>query len=293
MTSIPDLSAAWNAFFHTPEPPFTIAFFRILFGLVTLASAILYRRDAALWVGPHGLLSHERYMAQYGRSHFSLFAWLPPTEGWMRTVFALHFVAAACLTAGLASRVSAALVFVTLTSIHHRNPEVTHAGDSLMRIMSFLLMFSRAGDAWSIDAALAGSAAGAASPWCLRVMQLQVSIVYFQSFVAKMQGETWRAGSAVYWATTVSDYRRRPVPAAVRTLAWSRVATWSTLAIEFALGPLVWVREWRYPIVIAAAGFHLALDVFMNIQLFGAIMVTCLTLFARPDDLLLLVAWLL
>ena len=36
MISLADLATGWNAFFHTPEPPLTIALFRILFGLVTI-----------------------------------------------------------------------------------------------------------------------------------------------------------------------------------------------------------------------------------------------------------------
>ena len=291
MISLPDLAAAWNAFFHTPEPPFTIALFRVLFGLVATASAVLYLPHASFWLGPAGALSHERWMATYGGVLFSLFRWLPPGRGSIRAVFALHLLAATCLTLGLGTRVSAAIVFVTLTSIHHRHPEITHGGDSLMRMMSFLLIFSPAGDVWSLDALLAGtSAPTASSPWVLRLLQLQISFVYFQSFVAKLEGETWRQGTAVYWVSMVSDYRRRQVPAAMRTLWWSRLATWGTLALEFALGPLVWIGECRYPLVAAAALFHIGLEVLMNLQLFGAIMLAGLTTFVSPYDLERLIA---
>jgi hypothetical protein len=294
MISLADLATAWNAFFHTPEPPLTIALFRILFGLVALASGLLYLPNASLWLGPAGTLSHQRWEATYGGVLFSLFRWLPPGRGSIRGVFALHLVAATSLALGLATPVSAAIVFVTLTSINHRHPEVTHGGDSLMRMMSFLLIFSPAGDAWSLDAMLSGAgAAPPSSPWVLRLLQLQISIVYFQSFVAKLEGETWRNGTAVYWVWMVSDYRRWPVPAAMRTLWWSRLATWGTLALEFALGPLVWIRELRYPLVAVAAVFHLGLEVVMNLQLFGAIMLTGLVTFVSPYDLERLAAALL
>ena len=256
---------------------------------MTIGSALLYLPHASLWLGPAGTLSHERWEATYGGVLFSLFRWLPPGRGSIRAIFAVHMLAAACLVVGLATPLSAALVFVTLTSIHHRHPEVTHGGDSLMRMMSFLLIFSPAGDAWSLDAILAG-ATPASSPWVLRLLQLQISIVYFQSFVAKLEGETWRRGTAVYWVTMVSDYRRWPVPAAMRASWWSRLATWGTLLLEFSLGPLVWIRELRYPLVAAAAVFHIGLEVLMNLQLFGAIMLAGLTTFISPYDLERLVA---
>lgn len=286
MIALHDLAAAWTAFFHTPEPPFTIALFRILFGLVAMASALLYLPHASLWLGAEGVLSRDRWEEEYGGRLFTLFRWLPPGRGSIRAVFGLHLLGAACLVLGLATPLSAAVVFLTLTSIHHRHPEVTHGGDSLMRMMSFLLIFSRAGDAWSLDAMLAGAGAPTpSSPWALRLLQLQISFVYFQSFVAKMAGESWRRGTAVYWVSMVSDYRRRPAPAAMRTLWWSRLATWGTLVLEFSLGPLVWIREWRYPLVAAAVVFHLGLEVLMNVQLFGAIMLTGLVTFISPYDL--------
>ena len=291
MISLADLATAWNAFFHTPEPPFTIALFRILFGLVLIANAVLYLPHASLWLGPWGALSHGRWEATYGGVLFSLFRWLPRGRGSIQAILALHLLAATCLALGLGTRLSAALVFVTLTSIHHRHPEVTHGGDSLMRMMSFLLIFSPAGAAWSLDAILAGTIAPtASSPWVLRLLQLQISIVYFQSFIAKLEGQAWRQGTAVYWVSMVSDYRRRPLPAAMRTLSWSRLATWGTMALEFALGPLVWISEFRYPLVAAGAIFHLLLEVLMNLQLFGAIMLTGLVTFVSPYDLERLVA---
>ena len=284
MISLADLATAWTAFFHTPEPPLTIALFRILFGLVTIASALLYLPHASLWLGPAGALSHARWEATYGGVLFSLFRWLPPGRGSIHAIFALHLLGATCLALGLGTRASAAIVFVTLTSIHHRHPEVTHGGDSLMRMMSFLLIFSPAGDAWSLDAILAGVERPERSRrrGCCGCCSCRSRSWYFQSFVAKLEGETWRQGTAVYWVSMVSDYRRRPVPAAMRTLWWSRLATWGTLALEFALGPLVWISECRYPLVAAAAIFHLGLEVLMNLQLFGAIMLTGLYDIRQP-----------
>ena len=52
----------------------------------------------------------------------------------------------------------------------------------------------------------------------------------------------------------------------------------------------MWIREFRYPLVAAAAIFHIGLEVLMNLQLFGAIMLTGLMTFVSPYDLERLVA---
>jgi HTTM domain len=284
--TLASLAQAWNAFFHTPEPPATIAVFRILFGIVLTANALLLLREAPMWLSPKGVLSLEWHRTQFGNSRFSLLAYLPPTDAAVRLLLGLHLAAATLLTAGVFTRMSALVAFVTLMSIHHRNPMITHSGDSLLRLMTFLLIFSPAGEALSVDRMMAADSGppALASQWCLRLMQLQISILYFRAFAGKLRGETWRDGTAVFYPVTLTEYRRFPLPTLLDNPAFLRAATWSTLAIEFALGPLVWIDELRYPVLACALVFHLSIEYAMNLQLFGWTMIACLVLFVDPYD---------
>ena len=63
------------------------------------------------------------------------------------------------------------------------------------------------------------------------------------------------------------------------------IATWTTLAIESALGVLVWFKELRYPTLIAGVCLHLGLEYALNIQLFGWIMMTSFVIFIPPPDM--------
>jgi hypothetical protein len=116
-------------------------------------------------------------------------------------------------------------------------------------------------------------------------MQLQVSILYFKAFAAKLAGESWRDGRAVYLATEVEDFRRRRLPAWARRPAWCRLGAWATLAVEGALGSLVWIAEWRGPVLVAGVAMHVVLEGFLNLYLFGAIMIVCLWLFLSPETI--------
>jgi len=279
---------AWNAFFHAREPATTIALFRVLFGILLLANALLFVRQARLWIGERGVLPRQRYREAFGHSRFTLLSYLPGSDVWGFVILGLHILAAASLVLGFATRCSAAVAFITLTSIQQRNPLVLYGADHVLRLMSFLLIFSRAGEVWSVDQwliARAGLQAQEATAWCSRLMQLQVSIVYFKAFVAKLSGETWRDGSAVYYAVEAAGFRRARLPCFARSWSWSRLATWWTLTVELALGSLVWVRELRYPCLLAGVTLHLLMEVFMNLQLFGVTMIVCLTLFIEPQGL--------
>ena len=186
---------------------------------------------------------------------------------------------------GFLTRPSAAVTFLTLISLQHRNPFVCYGADDVMRVLCFLLIFSQAGEALSVDrwrAAGSELPAPAGSAWCTRLMQLQVSTIYLQAFLSKFSGTSWLTGTAVYYAVEAPRYQRCRLPRFARTLFWSRIATWGTVAVEFALGPLIWIRELRGAVVIAGVGLHLGMEVFMNLHLFNATMIVSLLLFLDP-----------
>jgi hypothetical protein len=70
---------------------------------------------------------------------------------------------------------------------------------------------------------------------------------------------------------------------------WIRLASWGTIVIELGLGTLIWVKEFRYVVLVGGVAFHLVLEYFLNLQLFGWTMLCCLLLFVSPADL---VSWL-
>lgn len=276
---------AWNGFFHVRESADTVALFRMLFGGLLLTNAALLARDARIWLGPSGFLADEDFGRIYGPSRFTVLRYLPATDASVLLVLRLHMVAAATLTVGLLTPVSAAVAFVTLVSLQHRNPLMAYGGDDVLRIMLLLITFSGAGDVASIDrwwADWRGHPEPARTAWCTRLMQLQVSIIYLQAFLSKFSGATWRNGSAVYYAVEVPTYQRHRLPAFARGLMWSRALTWGTLAVEFALGPLIWISELRPVVLVAGISLHLGMEMFMNLHLFGPIMIVCLLLFLEP-----------
>lgn len=283
MISLHALADGWNLFFHTPGPATTVGLFRVAFGAVLLVNAALLFGDLAFLYGPAGAVGDANRSRAFGSGLWSLP--LPPSEGWLRATLVVHVAAAVLLTAGFSTRASAVVVFTTLLTLQSRNPLVTYGGDDVLRVMSFLLIFSPAGDALSIDGWLRhGSwrSLGASPVWCWRLMQLQVSILYAKAFFAKLAGTTWMDGRAIYLATEVEDFQRHRLPAWAWRRGWCRAGAWGTLVVEASLGPLVWITECRAAVVAAGISMHLVLEWFLNIYLFGAVMIACLTLFADP-----------
>jgi len=246
---------------------------------------------AAAFFGPDGVLPPHLAAQLSGPRHLNVLAWLPPRMGWVYALLTVYLVAAASLTVGWFTRLSAAIVFVCLASLHHRNVLVLNSGDGFMRLASLYLVFAPAGRALSVDRWLRvrrgleppGEPAPAA-PWAQRLIQLQLAVVYLATVYWKLHGHMWVDGTAVYYASRVREYDRFPVPYVFDHLWTVKLMTWGTLAVEFALGALVWLRDLRYPVLLAGVMLHLGLEYSMNIQLFQWVMLTALVLFIDPRD---------
>lgn len=287
------IGGRWEAFFHRPEPVTSLAVFRILFGLCLLLNWALLAPDLLTWLGPRGVLGVETARRMTG-GRLDLLAWMPPSDPWVVGVFAVAVLGALGVTLGYMTRWSAVLTFLSLTTIHHRNPLILHSGDGLLRMLAFLLTFAPSGAALSLDrwldrrAGVAGPEPVLAAPWAQRLIQLQVAILYLTTAGWKLAGAPWRDGTAAYYILRLAEFYRFPLPFEshwIESLAVTRLLTWSSLAVELSMALLVWIGPLRYPVLAAAALLHLGLEYTLNIPVFQLLMLTCLVAFVPSRDL--------
>ena len=285
MISVWELVDSWNVFFHGPARVEPLAFFRVLLGLIVSMSAALLWPVVPRHLAADGVFPRRAFEEIYGRRRLTLLNVLPDSTASVYWVLLGLIVAGLTLSVGCWTRVSAAAVFLGLVSIHHRNPAILHSGDTVLRLMAFLMMFAPAGAAYSVDAWLSGESHFQIDPWAMRLMQIQVCVIYLKSVGWKLQGEEWRNGTAAWYPMQCEHYRRFPLPRRLLSLPCLKLATWGTLLIEFSLGTLIWVRELRPWVVAGGVLLHLMLEWVINVQLFGWTMVACLCLFLPPEQL--------
>lgn len=290
--SLHDLWSAWSSFFFQPEPATSLAVFRIVFGLLMLVNSAVLAKDLWRFNSPEGMVPAAVVWRDYSRHRLSLFNLLPDSRVSVLAVFGLLVLSCLALTVGFWTRTCAALVFLTLVSFHHRNPWLLHSGDTISRLVLFLLIFSSAGKALSLDAMSTGAhgtallAGPSVSPWCTRLIQIQIAILYLRTVWWKLKGRSWRNGTAAYFPLQLPLYRRWILPRWCLRRLPIAVATYATLLIEIGLGTTIWVREWRYPTLIAGCLLHLGLEVALNVQLFGWIVMSTYLVFIDPHDMI-------
>ncbi len=285
-----------NAFFFEPQPATPVALYRILYGLLVIANLILLRPEWLTWYGPHAFLSMETVRTLSTGPRINFFFLLPQTEFAINAFFWIFLLCAICLTVGFMTRFSSMAVYGCLMSIHMRNLYILNSGDLLMRVTGFFLIFAPAGAALSVDRLLRirggkeGVAAPLCSPWAQRMIQIQTSITYFSAFCLKTQGKAWVDGTAVYYALRLDEFHRFWVPRG-GNLFLMKLSAWLTMLIEFSAGVLVWFRDLRYPVLLAAACMHMFIEYSMNIPLFEWITVSTFVTFIYPEDLSRAWAW--
>ncbi|MBI3465419.1 MAG: HTTM domain-containing protein, partial [Planctomycetes bacterium] len=201
--------------------------------------------------------------------------WLPRTPAVLHTYFWVFVVQSVSLLVGAASRANALCVFVWLVSFQNRNVLLLDGEDSVFRLIGFFLIFMPLGQAWSIDALVRPEITRRpASGWALRLLQVQMAIIYFAAAILKLQGDTWIDGTALYYVARLDDYFGRfPMPDLLFDVPiLVKLLTWSVIAVEFFVPLLVWFRETRVACLVVAALFHLACEYSMNLFLFHWIM---------------------
>lgn len=278
------VGAAWQRFWFTPQPTSTLAVFRITFGLLVFAWTLAFVPDVNAFFGAHGVEARPPLNLSNG--------WwgvlnISDAHGLVVGLYAMLLVASLALAVGYRTRLASVLVFVGVMSIERRAPAVLNGGDDLLRILSFFFMFAPAGAALSVDRWRKHRDSfwefPARAPWALRLIQVQVSVMYLASVWEKLQGAPWRNGTAVSLSLGLQDLQRFPAPGFItHSLVISSVMSYSTLAIELMVGVLVWNRAARPLVLALGASLHLGIDIFLRVTFFSETVLTSYIAFLSP-----------
>jgi Vitamin K-dependent gamma-carboxylase len=277
------VTAAWEQFWFEPEATSTLAVVRIAFGVLVFAWTLSLAPDLGAFFGQGGVLA-----AQPGGSGVWGVLGLFHTDFAVEVVFVVMLLAAASLTVGYQTRLASALVFVGILSLERRDPYVFNTGDGLLRLIAFYLMLAPAGEALSLDRLRLHRenfwAFPRRSPWTLRLMQVQLSVLYLSGLWVKLQGTTWNNGTAVSYAMRISDLNRFPLPGTLtHSLLLSNLLTFGTLAVEASVPVLVWNRRLRLPVLLVGASLHLGIEYSIRVGFFSLAMLTLYLAFLDPD----------
>jgi hypothetical protein len=280
-----------------------LSVFRIFFALLLLKDALYHIPLAHWFYSDNGLFPRLVLWDGFSRpDRFSLMDALP--HAWMAQGFFMAWaLVLICLCLGYRARLMAVLNFVMILSIHERNLLVIDGADHVMRLLSFWMMFVPLAQYYSLDAVrgrwykyrISRNLADLRAPeeprrtfaFPLRMLQIQIGLVYVFAFVLKLTGDIWPNGDALYYALQLKsltlptgDWLFDHAP-----LGFLRLLTFGGLVVEGSFVPLVFApnRYLRLAGLILGTIFHLGIAFLFSIPNFSAVMIVSFLCFFAPE----------
>jgi hypothetical protein len=203
-------------------------------------------------------------------------------------VFAATLLGSLALTVGLHTRWAAVVVYLGILAFERRNPLVVNSGDQLIGNLALFCALAPSGVALSLDRWRAAPGRfwefPARAPWALRLIQIQISVVYLSAVWQKVEGELWRNGTAVSYALRITDIHRFPTPDVVtQSVVVSELLTFGTLALEASLGILVWTRIARPWVLGMGISMHVGIDLWILVGFFSSAMIVSYIAFVPAE----------
>lgn len=281
--ALAQIGDGWESFWFTPQPTSTLALFRVAFGLVAMGWTATLAPDLFALFGADGILPDPvRPLGAWGvltiSDHPAVIVAL-----WVTTL-----IAAAALTVGYRTRIAAIVVFVGILSFQRANPMIINSGDGLICNLALYCALAPCGTSLSLDRLRTARDRfwefPARAPWALRLVQIQLSVMYLSTVWHKMQGDTWRDGSAVSYALRLGDIHRFATPTFLTdSVILTEIMTFGTLALELSLAILVWNRAARPWILGLGVSLHLGIEYSILVGFFGFTVLTAYLAFTPAE----------
>jgi hypothetical protein len=297
----------------------SLAFFRILFGL--LMTAAIVRFMAKGWV-------HQLYLASSFHFPYPGFEWIRPfPDALMHAHFALLALLAFGVALGFYYRVCITLFFLGFTYVELLDQTAYLNHYYLISLVSGLLIFLPAHRAWSLDVwrktsggvergcpsrstskpggwletfkrwqgvVATPKAFGAAlqpagefrldtvPAWCLNLLRFQVAVVYIFAGLAKFNADwLFHAQPLRIWFAARSDL---PLLGPWLGQVWvAYAASWFGAIFDTSIVFFLLNRRTRRPAYACVIFFHVATWLLFNIGMFPWIMIVAATVFFPPD----------
>lgn len=276
-------SLSWDYWFGQVDVR-PLGVFRIVFALVLLKDALYRLLIGAQFYADDGI-APRHVMANYYRDwRWSLLDGLG--ADWQITLFfLLWIVVLVALLLGYRTRWMTILNWILILSIHERNIYMLNGADSVMRVISFWMIFLPLGRVYALDRLRKPDLPLTTFAFPLRIIQLQFAFIYMATFIMKAHGVEWMDGSAVYHALQLRSFTH-PIADWLLDSApyiFFQVATLFTLIAEGAFFPLMFLPFEQPSLkligLLLMGSVHIGIGVLMAVPNFSFVMLACYLLF--------------
>lgn len=271
---------AWGRFFFEADATEPMRLLRISLGVLLFFAYVIRAIDSDFYYGSNGVLELDKMLESFPMKYrWSFLIWFPGKAA-LWTCTGLLLLSLLTMTLGVFPRASALVAFFLHVSFMHRNMAIVYGLDMIAVFFLFYLIFAKTDsrpkspDSW---AALLTSSA-------LRMVQIQVCVIYAYSGWEKIKGPAWWKGEAIWTVFANSQIVRWQLDWVANFPLLVSFLTYMTLAWEIYFPALIWLKKWRPWILVGGVFLHIGIGAVVFIPFFAALMIVSYATFLTPSE---------
>jgi hypothetical protein len=275
-----------------------LALFRILSGAFVLFSALLFAPYLKEFFSNQGYVTSTIVKGITsnggGGNGFSILFW-NDSLGLVYVLYVLFIAACLCYIFGIYSQITAFITYVCYLSFYNRFTLIGYGGSEVLIMTLFFATFIPTDKAliFSWYQKLRGwkkLPQYVAPGWGVRLVQINIAIIYFFASATKIKGATWMDGTELLgvlnWQYAMWNFSwLSQVPIIVAGM------NYFAFAAETIFPFLIWSKDTRRVALAMIIMLNIGIALSLQVTFFAESMIACVVLFLTLEDISIITAY--
>lgn len=284
-----------DRFFFGFSAPASVAAFRIMFGVTLLLNVGLRMAHTEYYFSDLSGIKFEDISTMLPEFFRPIAYWAPATVQGAWTMQAVMVLALLLLIVGLFGRIGTRLLMIVIAYCHlgllQRNYSIVYGADMITSFWLFGMCFLDSTERFSIHAWM--KMRKATEPdWSriltsvgVRILQIQLCVIYMYTGFEKLKGEDWWDQTAVWKVLGNQQLMLADLSFLKDAPLIIGLATWGTVLFEIYAPVLIWPRATRRWTILAGWALHIGIGLTMGFFIFSLTMMSAYLLFVDSNRL--------
>lgn len=277
---------AWDHFWFGPQNLIGLAFMRVVL-CGTMFYMYIIRLGNLSYYSDSNWVPRAKAFAAFSELYQPSFLWCFWPDSWMGVMHVLLVALLGLLTLGIGGRWLMWAAWILDMGFIQRNYSVNFGADIIASLLLFYMCFTESCERLSILNIFRDkrslSKSDILSSLMIRMMQVQISVLYAYTGWEKLKGASWWDGTAL-WSVMANPQMTTMNYDFLRHIPWIMpIMGYATILFETYFPVMIVWNKTRTFWLIAGVFFHCGIGLFMGLGNFALVMLSTYFLFIDPS----------